>query len=382
MFILSTYADSDRWTSAFEPLLYPCGLSFYRSFSYKDDYFYPSGVASELGTTPPDGLQLRDSDQNEGWFGIRFKQEHEGRFLKTFVPLRKVTLLAAERLDALNLIFKLGPYVVPCARTSGQEPGLPNLELTGILGDLTSTKLFIKLEPKISLLTSQWKVSDSFPSEFWPALERSLSPAALERAQNLVVLRLDMVRKRGEKEPLVPVALDRRTCAYKLRQLETYDLFLSHYRIRGAGSLLGAIDYQYQLSNPADELSASRRYISLMGNYRADSIWISPLNPATGPLEVAIEPRKLGTPDAIVDPSKEKILGLRVPIGIQRERWDGNRFWNAGLGLVFLAVCGYFFRRYLQATTGDSQKLPIAMITITVPLIVSYLKEAFIPGKK
>ena len=177
MFILSTYVDSERWASAFEPLLYPSGLSFYRPFSYRADYFHPGGTATELASVAQSEKLLADVDWNQGWFGIRFGKQSAPEFQKTFVPLRQVTLTGAERLDEINLSFKLGAYVIPTASANGEGPDLPTLELTGILDDLSATKLFIKLDERIASIASKWNVSDVFPVGFWKAVERQFSPA-------------------------------------------------------------------------------------------------------------------------------------------------------------------------------------------------------------
>ncbi len=380
MFILSTYIDSERWASAFEPLLYPSGLSFYRPFSYRAEYFHPAGTATELANPASCEKLLADDDWNCGWFGIRFGKQSTPEYQKIFVPLRKVTLVAAERLDEINLNFKLGPYVIP----SGEGPDFPTLELTGILDDLSATKLFIKLDERIALIASKWSTSDTFPFAFWRAVERQFSPVVAEKLHNALVLRLSNVRQRGDANPLETKSLDTRgsTWGYELRQGAAYDVVLTHYRLKRKGGPVATVEHQFRLINPPEEMAASRRYIGLLGNYRADALWISPLISGPGPIEVAIEPRRLNAPDEIVDPTTDKAIGLRIPILVKPKRWNNKRYLNLGTSVIGGLLGLFFFRLYVNsATTDDSRKLLLAVIAIVVSLSLNALKDLLVPDK-
>ncbi|MCI0562635.1 MAG: hypothetical protein MN733_29500, partial [Nitrososphaera sp.] len=169
MFLLCTYLDSDRWESGLEPLLYPTGMSFYRPFSYRQTYFHPGQLADQL-TEPTQRNSLLATKWNEGFFGVRFRDTTQPEFLSVFVPLRKVELVNVDASDQINLAFRLGQYVKPRAPSTGSPALLPTMDLTPILTDVTSIKLFIGLRDTDKAVTSAWKTDEQFPSGMWDAL--------------------------------------------------------------------------------------------------------------------------------------------------------------------------------------------------------------------
>lgn len=380
MFLLTTYVDSERWPSAFEPLLYPSGLSFYRPFSYRAEYFHPAGIATELATPANCKKLMADADWKQGWFGFRFSKQSTPEFQKVFVPLRQVTLVAAERLDEINLSFKLGPYLVP----AGEGPDLPTLELTGILDDLSATRLFIKLDDRITSIASKWKVSEDFPVGYWRAVERQFSVPVADKLHNALLLRLSNIKKRGDADALKTQSLDAAasTWGYELRRDAAYDVLLTHYRLKRKEGPVATVAHQFRLINPPEEMAASRRYIGLLGNYRADALWISPLVSGPGPIEVAIEPRRLNASDEIVDPATDKAIGLRIPVLVKAKQWSKKRYLNLGMTVVASLLGLFFVRLYVDSTTtDDSRKLLLAVIAILVSLSINALKDLLVPDK-
>ena len=143
MFALCTYIDRERWASGFEPLLYPTGVTFYRPFSYRSQYFHPEQLADQLADPAQCKSLLSQAAWNDGFFGIRFRDESAPSFLPLFVPLRKLTIVGVEVVDNINITFRLGSYVVPQYPEGGGVRVLPRLDLSDILPDATETKLFI-----------------------------------------------------------------------------------------------------------------------------------------------------------------------------------------------------------------------------------------------
>ena len=129
-------------------------------------------------------------------------------------------------------------------------------------------------------------------------------------------------------------------------------------------------------------MGASRRYIGLLGNYRADALWISPLVSGPGPIEVAIEPRRLNAPEEIVDPATDKAIGLRIPVLVKAKPWNKKRYLNLGMTVVASLLGLFFFRLYVDSTTkDDNRKLLLAVIAILVSLSINALKDLLVPDK-
>ncbi len=203
------------------------------------------------------------------------------------------------------------------------------MDLGGLLGGAKEPKLFIRLGEDQREVASKWPLSNDFPPRFWEAFEGSLSPPAFARIKNAVVLRLISVQERRRSQALVPEEIDshQHTWGYRLRQKKTYDLHLSHYRVIEPRSSPPPVEHQFTFTNPPEELRASRRSIQVIGNYRAEEMWVSPILWTQGPIELALEPTKLGQTPAVVDQLEARTVGLRIPTLVERGRWSAYLSW-------------------------------------------------------
>src|SRR5690348_15927161 len=190
MFLLCTYIDNDRWPSAFEPLLYPTGVSFYRPFSYRKEYFVPDQLAEQLSDPTQVTTLIKTPTWNDVIFGIRFREQTDPDFRPVFIPLRKVHLVASERQDELNISFALGDFIEPLMASKGNPKRLPSLDLTSSVS-VSDVKLFLQLtEPQVQE-TKKWSFRSSFPQDFWDAFVNSLSAVARQKVRDATILRLD-----------------------------------------------------------------------------------------------------------------------------------------------------------------------------------------------
>jgi hypothetical protein len=381
LFLLCVYIDSERWSSALEPLLYPTGISFYRPFSYRATYFYPEQITTQLSDRALSEALLGQEGWNQGFFGIRFSAKSGEPFPSKFVPLRKVSLLSAHSGETLNLNFRLGPYVAPHFDTSSGKKLFETLDLSGVLTDLAVTKLFIELREVEKEKASKWRLSDKFPDGFWEAFESEMSPTALGLVRGAVLLRLAGIQKRGAANPLSPAELDtnHHVWGYELQEGTAYDLALSHFRIVQSGAQNSPLEYQYRVSNPREEMSTSRRFIPIQGNYRADDVWISPQLPGPGPTDISIEPCKLEKPEAMVDPAAAKVLGLKIPILVKARTWTAERWIDLAIFILGLSIGGALFYLYSRPGTAESmQKLLLVIIAAAVSLALNSLKSLIV----
>jgi hypothetical protein len=378
MFALCTFIDQpERWVSGLEPLLYPTDVSFYRPFSYRGEYFYPD---SDQFTDPAQVRSLLgEKTWSEGFFGIRFRDETAPDFLKRFVPLRKVTITRVEVTDNINLQFRLGPYLAPQLRPADGKRELPTLELGGLLGGAKEPKLFVRLGETQREVSSKWALSNEFPPRFWEAFEGSLSRPAFTRIKNVVLLRLLKIRERRKSGALAPeeIESERHTWGYRLGQRRTYDISLSYYRILESGSVTPPVEYQFTLTNPLEELRASRRSIQVVGNYRAEEMWVSPVAWTEGSIQLALEPTKLGQAPAVADQLESKTVGLKIPALVERRRWTAARWVN--LALVLLSVVIFIFCVIRYSAVSDAvQKVLLIIIAAAVSLFATSLKDVFL----
>lgn len=379
MFLLCTYADSERWLSVIEPMLYPTGVTFYRPFSYRQKYFEPQTLAEQL--TDPSQFEslIKNATWNQGFFGIRFSDKAESDFLPVFIPLRKVCLAKVERADGFNLYFHLKEFILPEYSEALGTVMLPKFDLTSSVTDVSATKLFILLRDAEKGKTSKWTLSAEFPTDCWEIFEKSISKTAMAKMRNTVLLRLISLKKRGEITTLSPVPIDKAQYihGYRLDQGTAYDLSVSYTRLIEPGAEKPPVSHQFTLTNSTEEMQASRRYIQIVGNYRAEEIWISPKVAAPGPIPITLEPCEIGAPNAPVDQTTAKIAGLRVLTFIRPKRWTADRWWNIVLALAGVVASYGVFRLYSRAS-DPSQKVILVLLTALISLTIASLKDVII----
>ncbi len=376
MFILSTYIDGPRWESGLEPLLYPTGVSFYRPFSYRREYFQPEQVADQL-TDPSQRRSLLHTTWNDGFFGLRFRDAAYPDFLPLFVPLRKVTVLDVEASDQINISFKLGPYVSPMlVSADGKDHALPRLELGGLLTNPAEPKFLIVLRDSEKAITSGWNVREDFPPGMWEALEKTVSPAARPAIFNTVLLRLMRLRQRGKTEALTPIEIDSTShiWGFRLQENRAYDVLFTYFRIRQPGTEPPPIEHQFCLTNPSEEIQASRRFVLVNANYRNEEIWISPKMAGVGPVQIAFEPCRLGD-TKVVDQRASKTIGLKFPVLVEPQQWPKKRKVDFLIGLLCFGVTAWLWWKY-QFSSEATQKALLVLIAVLASVGITSIKDA------
>ena len=374
MFLLCTYVNGDRWPSALEPLLYPTGITFYRPFSYRQEYFHPIQAAQQLSDQAQRDALIKQPTWNWGFFGIRYRQEED--YVSRFVPLRKITITDIRSADVLNIRFRLGAFVIPIL--DQQRRSLPRFDLTGAVTNPNETKLFIDAPQALAEMAAKIATSEDFPSHFWESFEQELSPVAWEKIRNAVILRLSAVRRRGTDSNISPSQIDSsvHVYGYSFRAGHAYDLALSHYRIVQKGKDVPTPDHQFVLNNPAEEVSSSRKAFQLLGNYRDDDMWVKPLNPTEGPIELALESTRLDQPQAFVDPVSSRMIGLKIPIIVKKKAWATIRWVDLVLSLIGFILPVFLYRFYVHANE-TTQKVLLLFIAALVSVGINSVKDFF-----
>ena len=164
---------------------------------------------------------------------------------------------------------------------------------------------------------------------------------------------------------------------YRLNQETAYDLLLSYYRIVEAGTEAPPIEHQFSLTNPSEEIRSSRRSIHIVGNYRSEGIWISPLISGQGPIPITIEPCKLGHTEAVVDQTASKTIGLKLLTLIEPKKWPRARKVNLGLALASGVALILTFLKYQEAPDA-TQKALLLLMAALISLLINSLKDVII----
>jgi len=356
-------------------------MTFYRQFSYINSYFQPEQLAEQLKDPSQCETLLKTSTWNDGFFGIRFRNPDAAQFLGSFVPLRRVSIVDVDVPDEINIRFRLGQYVVPELKTDNTRE-MPTLDLSKVLPDLAATKLFIHLREAEKNQASKWILSEQFPQDLWDSLERSASIHAKANLRNALVLRWLSIRQRGTRNNLVPEEIDTHdhVWGFRLSEGAAYDIQLSYKRLVEKGKQPPAAEHRYFLANPSEELRASRRQIYPIGNYRSEELWVSPTKPSLGPITIAFEPCRIDKPEAAVDQTDSRTIGLRVPVLVEQGKWPKDRWVNLAFAVVSLMLFAGAFYRY-PVVSDPEQKLLLALLAASFSLLVSSMKDFFMPKR-
>src|ERR1700752_3713557 len=86
MIVIATITNGPYWRSSFEPMLYPSGVSFYRPFSYREQWVSENLIRTfrQKSFNPKKWLKKNQS----AFFCVRFLGEN----VKKLVPIRGVEI--------------------------------------------------------------------------------------------------------------------------------------------------------------------------------------------------------------------------------------------------------------------------------------------------
>lgn len=377
MFMLCAFADKMYWASCIEPLLYPKGCSFYRPFSYREDYISPSLLSVFKDINQLEKL-LPIESWNNGIFCIRFRDESEPKYRGIFIPLRLITLTNVNVTDTIQVNFRLGGYV----RLSPQRK-LRAFSLDGIVDyKKEEYMLLIDIPPNKTERINSLEYQPDFPAGLWDSLaeDESLSPIAKENFTGTAVLRLVQISERGEITPLSPKLIrkdkkDLGVYGFELRSGNLYDFDFAYSRIIAPKESIQQIQFDYSFNSPIAHLDVSRDRIVITGNYRREPIWIRPKVGLPGPTFLEWIGMNKTEKGIAADPSRDKILDFRLPVKLLYRFWSRERIINSVLTVTFLVLSGVFF--YL-AIKSHIPQIFIALCAFSAGLFGSSLKDFLI----
>lgn len=351
MFLLCAFADREYWASCLEPLLYPTGTSFFRPFSYRQNY-----ISSSLWNVFADGEQLKRllplSTWNSGIFGIRFRDEAHPDYRGQFIPLRKVTLTEVKLADTAQVSFRVDQYL-----SLNENRQLRSISLDGIVAFTHPENTLMIEVPNERLHQFKFPSQDELPSHLWDRLadDPSLSDIAKTNFLGTTVLRLVMITERGHTTALTPSVIEKtekrpRLYGFQLRSGHIYDLDLAYTRITKQDVPNPAQSNDFAVSSPGEHFDTARDRLVVSGNYRRETIWVQPKIARPGPVLLEWQGVKKTDRRVSADPVAEKILGLRIPIHISDRFWTRQRLQDGSLALLFLVLAVIAF--YLAVTKG------------------------------
>lgn len=361
MFILCAFADRMYWASCIEPLLYPRDCSFYRPFSYREDYITPSLLSVFKDENQLEKLLTVES-WNRGIFGIRFRNESEPEYRGIFIPLRLVTLTNAYVTDTIQVNFRLGEYV-----KLSPERKLQAINLDGIVDyKKEEDTLLIDIPPNKKELFSSLQHQPDFPAKLWERLadDESLSKIAKERFTGAAVLRLVNVFEKGEKTQVSPELLSKdgknqHLYGYELQSGKIYDFDFAYSRIIASGQSMQQIQFDYAFRCPSAHFDVSRDRIVVTGNYRRELVWVQPKVGRPGPTYLEWMGMSKTEKGKDADPSRDKVLDFRLPVKLLERYWSHERKVNAVFGAIFFLLMGinFIFAITINETSNTPQIL-------------------------
>jgi hypothetical protein len=255
------------------------------------------------------------------------------------------------------------------------------LDIGGLLTGSTGTKLFVVLRDSEKNSASGWNLNEDFPHKMWEALEQTISPSARVTILNTLLLRLVRIRQRGKTETLKPTELDPtdHTYGFRVRENTAYDLLLTYFRVTEHGAEPPPIEHQFCLTNPPEEIQASRRFVQINANYRNEQIWFSPRTAGPGPVQLAFEPCRLGD-TKVVDQRAAKTIGLKFPVLIEPQTWPKQRRLNLLIGLLCAVLTVWMLRKYSSASEA-SQKVLVVLIATLASVAINSIKDMLMPKR-
>jgi hypothetical protein len=390
MFILSAFADRPYWLSCLEPLLYPSGCSFYRPFSYREEYV-AEPLRSELRNPVRLDAFLSDQERNTGLFGIRFKDESEPQYRGRFIPLRKVRLTNVQVSDTYQLSFKIEEYIKLTANETLQSVGLDDIV---DYRNPEDTLLFEIPETKLEAFSS-FSSQPNLPSRLWDKLadDQTLSQIARRNFIGTIVLRLVQISERGETTPLIPESLEptvrHKTFGFRLESNKSYDLDLAYNRILSSGEKMPpeveksppevekkaeGMPFDFAFRSPSEHFDIAQDRVPLTGNYRRQTIWLEPKVGRPGPIFLDWIGVKKTDRDSMADPKIDKILTLHVPVLTLAEKWPTERIVYAVIVTVTFVgalVSLYFAIRLGTRPVVQTPQQPAQPPSPLIPLLTS-----------
>jgi hypothetical protein len=343
MFILCTNGDGRYWRSGLEPLLYPAGCSFYRPFSYQEQWVH----GSFLNVLKGDRRTLEAEFSKETWktgiLGLRFKTTG---FVDTFIPLRKITLTKLPTVeDKVHLRFKFGEYVQLTAQRA-----LHRIALSTVFNPTLPEDILLAEIPEAnSNIFTSLPFQTDFPAGLWEkfATDASLPEAARLKFKGTTVLRLIKVSDSEtgaslEPKNLQPEIPSSTEYGYELWKNKRYDLTLSYNRIYAPEESQEPLINDYQFSSRTDLYEVSKIRLPITGNYREENVWVMPKAGQLGTTFLEwIGTRK--TDIGLIAAGEDKIIGIQVPVKNLEPAWPAARIRDSIIGAVLLVITVVLF---------------------------------------
>ena len=382
MFILCTYADLGYWRSGIEPLIYPTGCSFYRPFSYQEQWVQQSLLDLFKG----DRNNLETSFSNENWnrgvFGLRFKDESHHR---TFIPLRWITLTKPPEVsDKVHLRFRLGDYI----QLSPQQT-LQHIDLSTIVSSGPENTLMAEIPPDNEGLFTSLSHHSDFPAGLWEKLatDTLLPEIAKQNFRNTTVLRLVKVTEGSDSSLLAtknlqPSHTHSTEYGYELWKDKQYDFVLAYNRIYTPEESQQPLLNDFQFNSRTELYDVSRIRLPITGNYREETLWVMPKLGQKGAafLEwIGVRKTDIGM---IPITGEDKILGIQIPVKNFSPAWPTERWRDLIVGSILLAIALILFYIAVvlsaQAQSADLNHEQTITILIALGAGVSSFASTFL----
>jgi len=383
MFILCTYADGPYWPSSIEPLLYPSGCTFHRTFSYREEY-----IDQALVTTfkNPDQIEklITSNTWNKGIFGLRFREEKDMEYRGKFVPLRRVRITEVKIPDKIQINFSLEEYL--SLSSTGKLQTIP---LEGIIDySKPENKLLNLIPSNKEYLFEGLRPQENFPQYLWDRFtdDEALSAKAKENFKGTMVLRLVNVKETGGDKIIKPESFNTRRRSkqqgYKLTANRLYDLEFAYNRLIIPGESEWENRFDFVFKSPKEIFEISDNTFAISGNYRQYQIWISPKEAKRGSLYLKWIGVNKTDKTSEADPKKDKILSLVIPVLITSKIWTTTRKWSLFGSLlsgafVTVTIVLAFITALFKPLLGNLTSVFLSVSSLAAAFLAFFIQALF-----
>jgi hypothetical protein len=355
MIVIATITNGPYWRSSFEPMLYPSGVSFYRPFSYREQWVSENlrETFQQTSFNPKKWLKKNQS----AFFCVRFSGEHA----KKLVPIRRVEITHLGSGATTHVYFRLDRFI---DYRQIQFPQIIDLGAAEIPDD----KLFFEL-PDAYFGTPLADHEDSVWTELTTRFSDPNPVYPFNGGRLAFYPRLSAVYVRGNA--IAPSRIGKSVIrgpvyGYEIRERNLNELKYMHL-LRNAAADAAIQPFKYSIGSELAGLEFQNREITIQGTSREHQIQASA--GAAQKLPFAIEWK----PEARIENVELPIVKVNFLVA---QRW-WVQWLQAGYVALLIFLAYYLIKETSSNSASSSLTTPLAAFTsaVILPVVIESIKR-------